>query len=274
MKFLQMGCPLAVKFILICSFLFNLSAEARQTKVQKRHYTFKLRRWIQLLEFTFDDNVLQRPLQDVRRRELERLTGTIASQLSSKKKKQFLVLFENYWLPFQKGIKDKAKYLELRKSAFSLFRVVTAPSQIPDFTLGENIYREQCSTCHGEKGKGDGPFTRNSSYPMNPKPKDLTIQYTEGTRSPFSYFNSIVVGSPGTAMNSYDKSLTSHEIWSLSFYMSIGWKSGSHPKKDFNLSLDDLSVLTNDEIARKFPGPGSIRYARETLPFEVSTARK
>ena len=274
MKFLQMGSPLAVRIILIFSFLVNWGAEARQTKVQKRHYTFKLRRWIQLLEFTFDDNILQQPLQQVRRKELVRLTDTISSQLTKKKKRRFLEQFDGYWESFQRGAKDKRKFLELRKTAFSLYRVVTAPSQIPDFSLGKNLYQKQCATCHGEKGRGNGPFTQNTSFPMNPMPKDLTIQYEEGTRSPYSYFNSIVIGSPGTAMNSYDKSLTSHEIWSLSFYISAGWKKGSYPRKSFNLSLEELSVLTNDEIARKYPDSGSIRHAREFLPFEASTARK
>ncbi|RME57840.1 MAG: cytochrome c [Candidatus Dadabacteria bacterium] len=37
---------------------------------------------------------------------------------------------------------------------------------------GEELYQQRCVSCHGSKGKGDGPVA--AGLPANMKPRDLT----------------------------------------------------------------------------------------------------
>jgi len=39
---------------------------------------------------------------------------------------------------------------------------------------GRSLYRQHCATCHGERGKGDGPYSRLHARRAKP-PKDLTL---------------------------------------------------------------------------------------------------
>ena len=39
---------------------------------------------------------------------------------------------------------------------------------------GHSIYQQHCATCHGEKGKGDGPYARMHARRGKP-PRDLTL---------------------------------------------------------------------------------------------------
>jgi mono/diheme cytochrome c family protein len=43
----------------------------------------------------------------------------------------------------------------------------TIPVQDPD---GEKLYKDECSFCHGDKGRGDGRLGRD----MNPRPPDIS----------------------------------------------------------------------------------------------------
>ena len=68
----------------------------------------------------------------------------------------------------------------------------SSPDQVEK---GKGIYAQQCATCHGDQGKGDGPAgvalkAKNFSDPEG---------WKNGT-SPFGLFKTIMEGIPGTGM--------------------------------------------------------------------------
>ena len=48
--------------------------------------------------------------------------------------------------------------------------LITLPPEAASAEDGETLYKTYCLTCHGEKGKGDGP----ASAALDPKPADFS----------------------------------------------------------------------------------------------------
>lgn len=65
---------------------------------------------------------------------------------------------------------------------------------------GKELYNTNCSSCHGEKGYGDGP----GAAALNPKPRNyhLKVGWKNG-RTFDGIFKTLAEGIPGTGMNSY-----------------------------------------------------------------------
>ena len=74
--------------------------------------------------------------------------------------------------------------------------------------LGERIYAERCSACHGDHGRGDGP----TAPALQPPPRDFgTAEFWRGR--PTSQLREIVkAGKPGTMMPPFEGVLTPEEI--------------------------------------------------------------
>ena len=96
--------------------------------------------------------------------------------------------------------------------------------------------KAQCSGCHGEYGKGDGPQTfmywknpaTNQDYPRPGlhddwqniiQPRDLTQGIYRGGRRPIDVFRRIHAGIKGTPMPRFGGSLTEEEIWDIVNYV-------------------------------------------------------
>jgi len=47
---------------------------------------------------------------------------------------------------------------------------------------GRSVYQQHCATCHGDKGKGDGPYARMHARRSKP-PRDLTVPETQSRLS-------------------------------------------------------------------------------------------
>lgn len=68
-----------------------------------------------------------------------------------------------------------------------------------DVQRGQQLFAQNCATCHGTTGKGDGP----AAAALNPKPQDLTDDEWKHGGSPDQIFQTITNGVPGTAMVSW-----------------------------------------------------------------------
>lgn len=77
---------------------------------------------------------------------------------------------------------------------------------------GQVVYAGNCATCHGERGRGDGP----AAVGLEPPPADLTDGvWVTGDGSLAAIKNVIENGSPGTAMIGWKGTLSDAEIDAL-----------------------------------------------------------
>lgn len=89
-----------------------------------------------------------------------------------------------------------------------------APTRAPDLARGAALYAEQCSACHGESGKADGPNGKG----LNPPPIAFADAGRARQRSVFGLYQVIQQGLDGTAMASFSH-LPSDDRWDLAFYV-------------------------------------------------------
>lgn len=103
---------------------------------------------------------------------------------------------------------------QLSAKIIELSGIQTAPKFWPDYNNGKQLYMQNCAVCHGPKGLGDG----KGGVSIDPKPSNFHDAELMANFSPFQAYNSIRLGVPGTAMQSYSF-LSSNDIWSLAFYV-------------------------------------------------------
>lgn len=90
------------------------------------------------------------------------------------------------------------------------YDVRTHPQQPPDLVLGQRIYTENCASCHGAHGRGDGPAAPG----QDPAPSDFHDATRMAERSLYGLYSTVTLGVDGTAMPSFDL-LDEHERWSV-----------------------------------------------------------
>lgn len=87
---------------------------------------------------------------------------------------------------------------------------------------GEKLYREaDCVSCHGGKGRGDGPSARGmkDDWGRPTQPSDLTWRPLKRGLALNSLYLTIAAGLSGTPMPSYADALSGNQIWSLVYYL-------------------------------------------------------
>ncbi|HEY6461069.1 MAG TPA: FTR1 family protein, partial [Polyangiaceae bacterium] len=134
-----------------------------------------------------------------------------------------------------------------------------APSAVPDLAEGATLFAQNCSTCHGASGHGDGP----AAAALTPKPADFHSAEAMGGLTPFKAFNVVRFGVKGTAMAPFT-SLDEKQRWALAFYVFTLRQpacTGPAPRA----SLDSLANRTDEELGRA-DGEGSVACLRRTLP--------
>lgn len=77
---------------------------------------------------------------------------------------------------------------------------------------GKAVWAKECASCHGEKGKGDGPAVKD----LEKKPEDLSAKQTI-EQSDGALFWKITEGRK--PMASYDKTLSEEDRWHVINYM-------------------------------------------------------
>ena len=83
---------------------------------------------------------------------------------------------------------------------------------------GEQVYAENCQSCHGEQGIGDGPAGRE----LSPPPGNLAwlADMPIGQWDPFIYWTVAEGGAElGTAMPAFKDSLSQDQIWAVTSYI-------------------------------------------------------
>lgn len=151
---------------------------------------------------------------------------------------------------------------EARLLASSLLRdypVPLAPRNASDLQNGARLYAQNCASCHGLSGNGQGPDARG----LDPPPIDFTDAERARQRSLFGLYQVIGQGLDGTAMQSFSD-LPAQDRWDLATYtgsFAFGdiargeklWESDASIRAQFP-DLTAWSSMTPDMLASKF-GP-------------------
>ena len=86
---------------------------------------------------------------------------------------------------------------------------------------GKTLYHAYCSSCHGDKGKGDGPAAAS----LNPKPADHTSNAVQAESDGAIYYK-ISEGHSKTAMPPFKSVLSADQRWAIvNFMRTLGTKS-------------------------------------------------
>lgn len=84
-----------------------------------------------------------------------------------------------------------------------------------DVKWGKRFYNDNCATCHGEKGDGQGP----RAYFINPKPVDFLTEKSRASLNRPTLFTIISAGKLGTEMPAWRNVLTDQEMANVAEYV-------------------------------------------------------
>jgi len=102
---------------------------------------------------------------------------------------------------------------------------------------GKTLYLQNCMTCHGDTGKGNGP----AAAALNPKPKDLTASHVAKQKDGELYWK---IKNGRSPMPSFGSALDRKQIWQVVSYLR-NMKNGTpvavaQPVKDAKASVTNL----------------------------------
>jgi high-affinity iron transporter len=112
-----------------------------------------------------------------------------------------------------------ARVLRLTSSLSKRLGVVLdeVPARAPSLARGAEVYQATCASCHGDRGRGDGPAGRG----VAPKPSDLANTEALRDLSPLDYYRRITIGVVGTAMPAFEVRLSPQDRWAVALYASV-----------------------------------------------------
>ena len=98
------------------------------------------------------------------------------------------------------------------------------PSRPPSVARGAEVFRENCSACHGDLGRGDGPKARSLK---GPPPPNLTDPAVMGGTSLLEIYRRVAIGVPGTAMPEFAGEIPEADRWAVAAYVAALQYGGS-----------------------------------------------
>ena len=92
--------------------------------------------------------------------------------------------------------------------------VFPIPATPPSLARGAEVYRQHCASCHGEAGRGDGSAARG----LTPPPANLADPQVMGAKSRLDLYRQLLLGVAGTAMPSFERTLSDDDRWAVAAY--------------------------------------------------------
>lgn len=143
---------------------------------------------------------------------------------------------------------------DIQKKLLSLNLVALSPNQWPSLTNGKILFEQNCTSCHGVNGFGDG----KEGMGLTPQPANFHKTERMSEISAFHAYNTIRLGVPGTGMIAWAQ-FNDKEVWDLSFYvMSIRHNDGEiksnttqNKDKSSEFSLEEISTLSDNQLKEK-----------------------
>lgn len=90
------------------------------------------------------------------------------------------------------------------------------PRMPPSPARGAMVYREQCASCHGAGGDGQGPAAPG----LDPAPADLSDAILLADRSPLDFYRKVTIGVAGTSMPAFEDLINEEDRWAVAAYIS------------------------------------------------------
>lgn len=132
----------------------------------------------------------------------------------------------------------RGRTTELSKDLQLVLKVSMTPAHKPDMAKGEKLFKENCISCHGATGAGDGPLAGT----LDPAPTNFLDANRMSQLSRFALYNTITLGVDGTSMVSYEKSFTDEERWDMAYYVGdlLGPRD-NHAKEPIQIAIEKLN---------------------------------
>jgi len=86
----------------------------------------------------------------------------------------------------------------------------------PLLVIGRDLYLSRCVSCHGERGRGDGPLAKGLS---GPKPRDFSGEAWRHGDQPEQAIDVVARGVPNTSMPGWSSSYSPSEIRGVTAYV-------------------------------------------------------
>lgn len=150
-------------------------------------------------------------------------------------------------------------------SAESMESVEAQRAKVRAFFQGMKIYESQCLPCHGERGKGDGPWSEG----LAPKPRNFRSGIFKFRSTPYGKLptdddlrRTITYGISGTAMPSF-KSLSEADVGAVIHYVrsfSVRWNKEEFQGEPLPLPKTP-NWFSDKEVAAAHAKAGSAKFA-------------
>jgi high-affinity iron transporter len=165
----------------------------------------------------------------------------------------------------QKAQAEKIRRLtaNMHRQIIDAYQIIVVPRKQPDLIRAKQLYLQQCASCHGDEGFGDGPAATG----MEPPPINFHDIERYQQRTLYGLHSTITQGVNDTAMKAYDM-LSDDDRWSLAFYvggMAIDEtdsktkvdQSGTKYKNSPLLNLSKLTITTPEQAKELYGEDGA-----------------
>ena len=136
---------------------------------------------------------------------------------------------------------------------FRLTGIETAPKKWPSLQNGARLYAQNCATCHGDSGGGDGP----AGVGLEPRPTNFLDPELMDHSSAYQSYNVVQFGVEGTGMRAFTE-FSESELWDLAFYVkSLRYQNQSIDSADLKhafskifpqVGLEEVAQMTDSEL--------------------------
>jgi high-affinity iron transporter len=134
-----------------------------------------------------------------------------------------------------------------------------SPRTPPDLKLGERLFQENCTTCHGPDGRAQGPLAEA----MQPRPANFHDEDVMAGLTPYKAFNTTSFGVPGTGMPGFPN-LSEEQRWAVAFYL-FTLRQPPCEGKPPRASLEKLANATDPRLVQEH-GQQHLACLRRVMP--------
>ncbi|RPJ78550.1 MAG: cytochrome c, partial [Alphaproteobacteria bacterium] len=142
---------------------------------------------------------------------------------------------------------------DIQKDLITITKITLSPTNAPSISNGKLLFQQNCISCHGQNGFGDGA----DGKAMDPLPSNFHEPVRMSAISAFHSFNTIRLGVPGTGMASFSQ-FSDKEVWDLAFYVmairqfdTLKTAPSKEAVKTDNITLEELATLSDTELKAK-----------------------